>query len=209
MSKVGYARVSSTDQNPDRQIEALNQAGVEKIFTDKQSGKNMDRPEWLELASYVRDGDTLVITSLDRLSRSYGDIKSTISQLHSKGVALEVIEQPYLSINTNNPKLDEALTDMLVSLMGFIADNEREKIKERQSQGIKIAKAKGKYKGRQKEYSSNSKDPAKRMIYNSVIEAIPKIEAKKLSIKDLANELGVSRTLIYRIRKEQENKITE
>lgn len=206
MSKIGYARVSSTDQNLDRQLEALNEAGVEKIFTDKQSGKNMNRPEWIKLASYVRDGDELVITSLDRLSRNYNDIKSTINQLHSKGVALNVMEQPYLSINTNNPKLNEALTDMLVSLMGFIADNEREKIKERQAQGIKIAKSKGKYKGRQKEYSSQAKDPAKRMIYNRVVEAIPKIESKELSIKDLANELGVSRTLIYRIRKEQESK---
>lgn len=209
MSRIGYARVSSTDQNLDRQIKTLEENDVEKIFKDKQSGKNMNRPEWQSLLNYVREGDTVVVTSLDRLSRNYDDIRETISQLRAQGIKFEAIEQPYLNFNTGNTELDKFTSDLFLGLMSFIAQNERSKIKERQSQGIKIAKAKGKYKGRQKEYSSNSKDPAKRMIYNSVIEAIPKIEAKKLSIKDLANELGVSRTLIYRIRKEQENKITE
>lgn len=91
---------------------------------------------------------------------------------------------------------------MFVGLLGFVADNERQKIHERQSQGIAIAKSNGKYKGKQREYSANAKNPVKRMIYNKIVDSIPAIENKQVTINGLAEELGISRTLIYRIRKQ-------
>ena len=141
-----------------------------------------------------------VIKSLDRLSRNYKDIKVTWSALQAKGVKITVLEQPYLNFNTGNPTLDSAMSDMFMNLMGFIADNEKEKINDRQKQGIKIAKAKGVYKGRKREYTADSSNPAKRRIYNEVVKALPAIENKTMTLNHLASELGISRTTIRRIK---------
>lgn len=202
MAKVGYARVSSADQNLERQKQQLETYGVEKIYTDKQSGRDMQRPGWTALVDYIREGDELVVVSLDRLSRDYTDIKETWEYMRRNGVKINVLDQPYLHFDSGNAKMDAAMSDMFLSLMSYIADNERDKIRERQQQGIKIAKAHGAYKGRQPEYTADSKDPGKRLVYREVIKALPAIESGDLTVHRLAVELGVSRNTIIRIRKQ-------
>lgn len=146
--KVGYARVSSTDQNLDRQIKALKAAKCEKIFGEKQSGKSTQNRSELQAAiAYVRQGDTLVVASLDRLSRNYDDISNIIKQIRDKQVRMEVLDAPFLSMQTGDPDMDKFIFDLLTKLLAYMAQTERKKIRERQQQGIEIAKANGKYRG--------------------------------------------------------------
>ena len=112
--KVGYARVSSTDQNLARQIEALKVARCEKIFEEKQSGKStQNRPELQAAIAYVRQGDTLVVASLDRLSRNYDDASDIIKQIRDKQVKMEVLDAPFLSMQTGDSDMDKFMFDML------------------------------------------------------------------------------------------------
>ena len=146
MALVFYCRVSSKDQNLDRQLERAKEVKADKIFTDKFSGKNLDRPALKEMLDYLREGDTLEVVSLDRLSRDYNDLKELVQQMRKMGVKLIVDDLP--QANTDNELVDQFMMDMMIQLMGFVAQNEREKIRERQAQGIKLAKQRGAYKGR-------------------------------------------------------------
>lgn len=204
MDTFGYARVSSNDQNLDRQLEQLKEYGCDKIYKEKISGKNIDdRKELQALLNILREDDELVVISLDRLSRNYDDIQSIVKQLRDKGVKLTVLDMPYLSSNTNNPALDKMLQDLFLSVMAFVSENEREKIRERQKQGIEIAKAKGVYKGRQTEYSNDSKDPQKKYIYESIVNDLKAGEPKMR----IAKKYGVSRTTVYKIYNNLKNDI--
>lgn len=201
MDTFGYARVSSTDQNLDRQIEQLKEYGCDKIYQEKQSGKNIDdRKELQKLLSILREDDELVVISLDRLSRNYDDIQSIVKQLREKGVKFTVLDMPYLSSSTNNPTLDKMMQDLFLSVMSFVSENEREKIRERQRQGIELAKERGAYKGRQTEYSKDSKDPQKKLIYDTIVDLLRKGEPKQR----IAKKTGVSRTTVYKIARELE-----
>lgn len=196
---VGYARVSTKEQNLDRQLKELSEAGIEKLFTEQQSGKNVtDRSAFNEMLNFVRQGDTVVVSSLDRLGRNYADIKETVSTLSRKNVNIEILDAEFLNFNTGNPTLDKAMRDMFLSLLSYIAQNEREKTLERQKQGIAIAKEKGVYQGKPLEYSPNAKDKKKRAIYFNIVEDL-KAGQPITSIRD---KYGVSRNLIYRIRKD-------
>lgn len=200
--KIGYARVSTKDQNLSRQIEQLTSAGVEKIFKEKVSGKNIkDRYELKKLLSYAREGDKVVVLSLDRLGRNYEDIKEIFELLKKKQVGVEVLDAPFLNFNTGNQLLDTAMQDMFLSLLSYIAEAEREKIRERQRQGIEIAKAKGIYKGRPRDYSSTSTNPQKRVVYQQIITEFEKGH----SISQIARDNGVSRNTVYKIIKEKNN----
>lgn len=200
--KIGYARVSTKDQNLSRQIEQLTSAGVEKIFKEKVSGKNIkDRYELKKLLSYAREGDKVVVLSLDRLGRNYEDIKEIFELLKKKQVAIEVLDAPFLNFNTGNQLLDTAVQDMFLSLLSYIAEAEREKIRERQRQGIEIAKAKGLYKGRPRDYSNTSTNPQKRVVYQQIITEFEKGH----SISQIARDNGVSRNTVYKIIKEKNN----
>lgn len=199
---VGYARVSSKEQNLDRQLRELADAGIEQLFTEKVSGKNVaDRPEFNSLLNYVRKGDTIVVSSLDRLGRNYDDIKETVAKLSKQHVNIRILDAPFLNFNTGNASMDKAMFDMFLSLLSYIAENEREKTLERQKQGIAIAKEKGVYKGKPLEYSPNSKDKKKRIIYNNIVT---ELKAGTPIVK-IAKDNDVSRNLIYRIRKEINN----
>lgn len=199
MDKFGYARVSTQDQNLARQLKQLKDYGCDKIYQEKVSGKNIsDREELQKLLSILREDDELVVISLDRLSRNYDDIQSIVKQLRDKGVKFTVLDMPYLSSNTNNPTLDKMMQDLFLSVMSFVSENEREKIRERQRQGIELAKQRGAYKGRQTEYSKNSKDPQKQLIYNTIVELLEKGEPKQR----IAKKTGVSRPTVYKIAKE-------
>lgn len=199
--KIGYARVSTQEQNLDRQIKALEDAQVEKIYTDKASGKDNNRPQFQSMLEFARKGDTIVVHSLDRLGRDYDNIKSTIQELNSQGISLNVLDAPFLNLQTGNDTLDKALSDMLISLLGYIADNERKKTLERQAQGIAIAKEKGIYQGKPLEYSATAKDPKKRAVYHSIVADLKAGQA----IAGIAKKYGVTRKLVYRIKADIEN----
>lgn len=198
--RIGYARVSTKGQDLERQLRDLKAHGVEKIFKDKATGATLDRPGFKDLINYAREHDTVIVQSLDRLGRNYDEIKQVIAHLQSHHIALEILDAPFLNFNTGNETLDKAMYDMMISLLGYIAENERKKILERQAQGIAIAKEKGKYKGRPASYSADSKDTQKRNIYFNILNTLK--SEKDKSIKDIARENGVSRTVVYKIKSE-------
>ena len=197
MALVFYARVSSKGQNLDRQLARANEVKADKIFTDKQSGKDLNRPDLERMFEYIREGDIVEVVSLDRLSRDYNDIQHLVQRLKDKKVKLVVDDLP--QTNTGNELGDQFMLDMMVNLMGFVAQNEREKIHERQRQGISEAKRKGVYKGRPKKYSSESKNIEGRLVYETVFKAINTGNYK--SKAQLAREVGLSRQQLYRIIK--------
>ena len=195
MALVFYARVSSKGQNLDRQLARAKEVKADKVFTDKLSGKNTDRPGLEQMFDYIREGDIVEVISLDRLSRNYDDIQHLVQRLKDKKVKLVVDDLP--QTNTGNELVDQFMLDMMVNLMGFVAQNEREKIHERQRQGISEAKRKGVYKGRSKKYASESKNREGRLVYEKVYEAITSGNYK--SKAQLAREVGLSRQQLYRI----------
>lgn len=197
--KVGYARVSTTDQNLDRQIEALEQAGAEKIFQEKMSGKSMtERLELQKALQFLREKDTLIVESLDRLGRNYDDIVQTVQKLDQKEVGLIVLNLSILNQEMGDPNLQKLIRNMIVQLLSWTAQNEREEIKRKQRQGIEIAKRKGHYKGRPVKYSAEAKNPRDRMIYHVIVNKLKQEEP----IKKIAEETGVTRDTVYRIKNE-------
>lgn len=102
MAKIGYIRVSSQDQNLDRQVAMLNQLEIDKLFQEKASGKDCDRPEFQKPLNYIREGDCVVVASLDRLGRNYEDIKQTVAFMKQKNVSLQILDAPFLNFNTGN-----------------------------------------------------------------------------------------------------------
>nr|WP_297275141.1 recombinase family protein [uncultured Agathobaculum sp.] len=138
--KIGYVRVSTEEQNEARQVEALQKRGVEKIYIEKKSGKNLDRPVLQEMLDYIREGDTVYVHDLSRISRSLTDLLNLVELLQKKGVHL-VSEKE--SVNTETPT-----GRLFLSIVGAINEFERTNLLERQREGIEIAKRAGKYKGR-------------------------------------------------------------
>lgn len=139
--RVGYVRVSTAEQNPARQVELMKSLGVEKVFLDKISGKNTDRPQFNEMLSFLREGDTLYVESFSRLSRSTRDLLGTVSVLSGRGVQLVSDKE---KVDTNTPQ-----GRFMLTVFAALSELERENILERQREGIEIAKAEGKYKGTQ------------------------------------------------------------
>ena len=148
-----YARVSTREQNLDRQLEAFLQLGADErnIITDKESGKNLDRPGYQALkTTLMRPGDTLVIKSLDRLSRSKTDIHNELQWFRDNGIRLKVIDLPTTMMNlpAGQEWVFEMVNNILIEVLGTIAEQERVTIRQRQREGINAAKAKGKHLGR-------------------------------------------------------------
>lgn len=195
--KIGYIRASTKDQNLARQIETMKQEGVNKVFSEKVSGKDMNRKELKALLKFAREGDEIIVSSLDRLGRDYQDIKEIVRQLQQRCIKLTIIDAPFLNFNTGNNTLDTAMFDMFLSLLGYIAQNEREKILERQRQGIKLAKQRGVYKGRPIQYHEHAKNAKDRLIYHNVKRMLE----EHLPVTQIAKENGISRQTVYIIRK--------
>ncbi|NAM96364.1 recombinase family protein [Staphylococcus hominis] len=194
---VGYARVSSIDQNLERQLENLKIFGVEKIFTEKQSGKSIEnRPVFQEALNFVRMGDRLVVESIDRLGRNYDEIIETVSYLKEKNVQLMITSLPMMNEVVGNPLIDKFMKDLIIQILAVISEQERNESKRRQAQGIQIAKKKGVYKGRPLLYSPNAKDPQKRIVYHRVVEMLE--EGKGIS--KIAKEVNITRQTVYRIK---------
>lgn len=191
----GYARVSSHDQNLDRQIISLLNAGVEKnnIKLDKLSGKDLNRPELQKLLSNLNENDTVIITSLDRLSRKYDDCISLWNTItKEKKANIKVLNFELLDTTARKDNLTGAfISDLVLQIIAYVSEIERNNIKERQKQGIALARAKGKFKGRKK-----------LMTELQFLHQYEKILKNICSVNQLCKELGITKTTYYRYYKE-------
>ena len=181
--KVAYVRVSSIEQNEARQMEILKKYDIEKYFIEKASGKDMNRNELNKCLEYIREGDKLFIVDFSRLSRSLKDLLSTIEFIDKKGVKLVSVKEN-IDTSTNYGKL-------MLSLIGAINEFERQNIKERQAEGIEIAKRNKVYKGRQ--YNKYDEELLK--------ECMMGLAEKSMSISEVARKLGVTRPTVYNLLK--------
>lgn len=195
MALIFYARVSSSDQNLSRQLERAKQVHADRIFADKISGKSLKRPQFERMMKFIREGDTVEVLSLDRLSRNYNDLKSLIMKFRQMGVTFISDDLPEL--HTGNELLDNAMLDLFITMLSFVAQNEREKIRERQAEGIALAKKAGRYKGGTVKYSPDSKHPQNVLIWETVVKML---KSKKYSISEIARKTGISRVQVYRIK---------
>lgn len=172
--KVGYVRVSAIDQNTARQDEALEKDGVTKIFTDKITGSVIDRPELNALRAFVREGDTVVVLSMDRLARNLVEFRNLVEELVKKGVAVRFIRENLTFTGNDSP-----MSMFMLSMMGAFAEFERAFIRERQREGIELAKARGAFKGGQLKLIEEDRT----YLYDAVDRGVPKTEiAKRLKI---------------------------
>lgn len=176
---VGYGRVSSTSQNEARQVEAL--SGCDRVFIDKASGKNTDRPELTAVLGYVREGDTLRIPSMDRAARNTVDLLGLVESLTARGVSVEFIKE---RLTFSGDRSDHIGTLML-TILGGIAQFERSLIRERQAEGIALAKQRGVYKGRARALNPEQVQQARERVTSGVPKAV------------VAREFGVSRQTLY------------
>ena len=181
--KVGYIRVSSYEQNPARQEVLMKELGVEKLFLDKLSGKDTKRPQLQAMLDYVREGDTVVIESLSRLGRSVKDLIEINEELTKKGVALESKKEKIETLTASG----RLMFNVIASMDQF----EREIMLERQREGIAIAKAAGKYKGRKEISKPENWD-----------EVISKWKVREITATKAMEELGLKRTTFYKLLKE-------
>ena len=151
MSTYGYVRVSSQDQNEDRQMIAMREFGVQNrmIYLDKQSGKDFNRPRYQEMVSKFRAGDLLCIKSIDRLGRNYKEVQEEWRILtREKGIDIVVLDMPILDTRQNKKLVDIYLADSVLNLLSLVSQMERDNIHQRQAEGIAAAKAKGVHLGR-------------------------------------------------------------
>jgi DNA invertase Pin-like site-specific DNA recombinase len=186
------------DQNLERQLDNLKTFGVEKIFTEKQSGKSVEnRPVFQEALNFVRMGDRFVVESIDRLGRNYDEIIETVNYLkRKKNVQLMITDLPMMNEVIGNPLLDKFMKDLIIQILAMVSEQERNESKRRQAQGIQVAKEKGVYKGRPLLYSPNAKDPQKRVIYHRVVEMLEEGQ----NISKIAKEVNITRQTVYRIK---------
>lgn len=185
---VGYVRVSSSDQNTDRQLDGV---ALDRIFTDKMTGSIKDRPQLQAMLDYVRYGDTVVVHSLDRLARSLEDLISIINQLNKKGVSFKSIKDNLTFDGVNNSPMDK----FFLHILGAVSELERALIRERQKEGIAKAKQRGVYKGRKP-----SLTPEKQAIIEErLAEKEKDLESyKAISYQSIADEVGVSLSTLNR-----------
>ena len=144
--EYGYARVSTKEQNEQRQIVALEEFGLDRkqIFTDKQSGKDFERTNYRKLVRRLKDGDTLVVKSIDRLGRNYEEILEQWRIItKDKGAAIVVLDMPLLDTRRNRDLTGTLIADIVLQLLSYVAQTEREFIRQRQAEGIAVAKAQG------------------------------------------------------------------
>jgi len=178
---IGYIRVSTADQNTVRQLDGIK---LYKIFTDKISGKDTKRPQLEACLEWLREGDTLHVHSIDRLARNLFDLQKIVTDLTGCGVAVKFHKENLTFTGEDNP-----MQTLQLQMMGAFAEFERALIRERQREGIAIAKKAGKYKGR------------KRKLNKGQVEEIKRLVAGGTSKKAIANHFGISRTTLYSVLK--------
>ena len=185
----GYARVSSREQNEDRQIIALKEMGVQEhnIFVDKQSGKNFDRPQYKKLIRKLKPDDLIYIKSIDRLGRNYNEILEQWKVItKGKGADLYIIDMPILDTRREKNLLGTFISDLVLTLLSYVAENERANIRQRQAEGIALAKARGVHFGR-------TPNPLPENFY----DVYQQWKLKKLTIKQAALQCGMPQTTFF------------
>jgi DNA invertase Pin-like site-specific DNA recombinase len=175
--RVGYKRVSTLDQVTDRQLDGIT---LDKIFTEHASGKSTERPELLRAIDYVRDGDTFVVHSMDRLARNLDDLRRLVRELTCKGVRVEFVKEAMTFAGEDAP-----MATLMLSMMGAFAEFERALIWERQREGVALAKRRGAYKGR------------KRVLTGEQVETLRQRVIPGANKAALARELGIGRRTLY------------
>ena len=193
----GYARVSSREQNEDRQIIALKEMGVQEsnIFVDKQSGKNFDRPQYKKLIRKLKPDDLIYIKSIDRLGRNYNEILEQWKVItNGKSADLYIIDMPILDTRREKNLLGTFISDLVLTLLSYVAENERANIRQRQAEGIALAKARGVHFRR-------TPNPLPENFY----DVYQQWKLKKLTIKQAALECGMPQTTFFERAKAFEN----
>jgi DNA invertase Pin-like site-specific DNA recombinase len=175
--RIGYVRVSSFDQNPERQLENIS---LNKVFTDKASGKDTKRPELEALLAFAREGDTVVVHSMDRLARNLDDLRRLVQMLTKRGIRIEFVKEGLHFTGEDSP-----MANLLLSVMGAFAEFERALIRERQREGIALAKKRGAYRGRKKALSPEQMADLRQRAAAGEQKAA------------LAREFGISRETLY------------
>jgi DNA invertase Pin-like site-specific DNA recombinase len=175
--RVGYVRVSSFDQNPDRQLDGVS---VARTFTDKASGKDTRRPELDRLLAFVRDGDTVVVHSMDRLARNLDDLRRIVQDLTKRGVRIEFVKECLTFTGEDSP-----MANLMLSVMGAFAEFERALLRERQREGIALAKQRGAYRGRKPSLNSEQ-----------IVEVKRRVAAGEQKAQ-VARDMGISRETVY------------
>ncbi len=195
----GYARVSSKDQNLARQIKELEEFGCDRIFQEKQSGKNFDRPVYKEMRSKMRFGDVLVVHDLSRFGRNKVEIRNEWEALIEEEIDIVVLNMPILDTRKYKDLegVGQLVSDLVLTLLSWMVEEERVRIRTAQREGIEIAKKKGKYKGGKKKYHADAKGKDK-VIYDRVVQLIN----QGVSVLDIHREVGISRNTIYSIKRQ-------
>jgi DNA invertase Pin-like site-specific DNA recombinase len=186
----GYVRVSSQDQNEDRQMIEMDRLGIMRkhIFIDKQSGKDFNRPEYKKLLRVLKEGDVIIILSIDRLGRNYEEILNQWRIItKDMKVDIVVIDMPLLDTRRDKNLLGTLISDMVLQLLSFVAQNERENIKKRQAQGIAAAKARGVKFGR----------PVKD-VPDEFTDEVARWNKGELDIEDILRKYNISQSTFYR-----------
>jgi DNA invertase Pin-like site-specific DNA recombinase len=175
--RIGYVRVSTFDQNVGRQLEGQT---LDRIFTDKASGKDVNRPQLDAMLAFVRDGDVVVVHSMDRLARNLDDLRQIVQSLTARGVRVEFVKEHLLFTDEDSP-----MATLMLSVMGAFAEFERALIKERQREGIALAKQRGAYRGRKKALSEYEANELRRRAAAGEKKA------------EIARSMGISRETLY------------
>lgn len=184
----GYARVSTTDQNEARQLDALTAAGVDKIWVEKQSGKTFARRVWVDLTRELQPGDVLVVKSIDRLGRNYEEILDWWRLLtKERGVDIVVLDMPLLDTRQGRDLMGRLIADIVLQLLSYVAEQERENIRQRQREGIAAAKARGVHFGR---------EPKERP--DIWLQVVSDYRAGLCSVREAGQALGVSHSTFRR-----------
>jgi DNA invertase Pin-like site-specific DNA recombinase len=184
--KVGYVRVSTIEQNEGRQVKDLQEhAGVEKVFLDKLSGKDTNRPQFKAMLDFVREGDEIFVSEYSRLARSTADLLNIIDELDNKGIKLVSMKE---KLDTSTPQ-----GRLMITVFAGLAQFERELMLQRQREGIALAKAEGKYKGR-----------AKAVRPENWKELVSLYQSRRMTATELAKRCEVSRPIVYKWLKEDE-----
>jgi DNA invertase Pin-like site-specific DNA recombinase len=175
--RIGYVRVSTVDQNGVRQLDGQ---VLDRVFTDKASGRDTARPQLTELLRFVRDGDAVVVHSMDRLARNLDDLRALVQRLTKRGVRVEFVKEQLVFTGEDSP-----MANLMLSVMGAFAEFERSLIRERQREGIALAKQRGAYKGRKKTLTP---ERAVELVQRAD-SGVPKVV--------LARDYGISRETVY------------
>lgn len=196
MKKYGYIRVSAKNQNPDRQLIALRECGIreKEIFLDKMSGKDFERPQYMKVLKRLKKGDLLVVKSIDRLGRNYGEILEQWRKITKEiGVDIQVLDMPLLNTNSMHENLTGVfISDLVLQILAYVAETERSFIRQRQAEGIAAAKSRGIKFGCEK----NELPEQFEKYFQMWVEG-------EISTRKAAEELHISHSTFYRRCKER------